>query len=388
MAIANVISWAGLQGNSVSTLTNVGVNTTGANLIVVGVTSNVTLTSVTDNKGNTYTKAPGMPNGDGSTTDFSYLYYCESPTVGSGHTLTVTPSSGGAFLTLSASSYSGLAASSSLDKQHNGSGTGTALDSGNTATTTNANALLIGFGTLSTGSDGTFASGTYTVRSQAGAASIGGIGFIMDRIVSATGAYNATASWSNASGPWVCGIAVFSDTSIGGGGITGAVASTLGALTLVSTGTLSIAGIVSKTLAALTLTSTGTLSITGSLASTLASLVLSSSGSLAITGSLANTLAALTLVAQDSASTSGVVSSTLANVTLSAAGALTITGAVGATLGSMTLSSAGSLSITGSLAKTLGTLTLIANDGTVVTVNVSRIRRTILLSPHSARRYV
>lgn len=166
------------------------------------------------------------------------------------------------------------------------------------------------------------------------------------------------------------------------------LAQTLAALTLTGASTLSISATVAKTLAALTLAGNGNLTITGTLANTLGALVLAGNGTLAISGTLAQTLGALTLAAADTASNTGALSSTLANVTLAGNGTLTITGALGQTLGAMTIASAATLGISATLAKTLGTLTLVASDGGAVTVTVSRLRRTILLSPLSGRRYV
>lgn len=86
------ITLVGTQTNSAAatSVTTASLNTTGANLIAVGVTnfSDSTLpTSITDNKGNTWTLARSQTN---STTQSGAIYYCYSPSVGSGHTFTAT----------------------------------------------------------------------------------------------------------------------------------------------------------------------------------------------------------------------------------------------------------------------------------------------------------
>jgi hypothetical protein len=98
------------------------------------------------------------------------------------------------------------------DKYAEGTGSSSSLDSSATATTTVADELLIGSGTVSSGTDLTF-SGTngWTVQSQSGQASVTTTGFLADKIVSATGAYNATIT-STQSGAWACNIATFKGT--------------------------------------------------------------------------------------------------------------------------------------------------------------------------------
>lgn len=209
MAIAFVIAWVGAQGNSVTSVTATGINTTGANFIAVAVTDNLTLAAVnpvTDSNTNTYQKALG-PLGAG---DNVYQYYAESPTVGASHTITATSSAGSSFLTLCAAAYSGMASSSTIDKTQSGTGTGTSLDSGNTATTSQADELLIGNGTVSTGGSVTWSAGaSYTNRATVTNADIGGIGYIEERIVAATGAYSAPESLSGGTGGWTALIGTY-----------------------------------------------------------------------------------------------------------------------------------------------------------------------------------
>ena len=70
--------------------TTAAVNTTGANFIVL-VTAQSGTTTVSDNKGNTYTPLTLYTvSGGGS----GQLYYCTPATVGAGHTFTISTSFG------------------------------------------------------------------------------------------------------------------------------------------------------------------------------------------------------------------------------------------------------------------------------------------------------
>lgn len=68
--------------------TSTGVDTTGANLLIVliGALTFNTVNSVTDSKGNTWTAGPTLTGG---TVDI-FVYYCYGATVGTSHTVTVT----------------------------------------------------------------------------------------------------------------------------------------------------------------------------------------------------------------------------------------------------------------------------------------------------------
>lgn len=213
MAIAFVATATGSQQGPIAAHTSNTFNSTGANFIVAGISCSNVLTSVSDNKSNgNYTLYGPFNNG----TDNVYLAVKESPgTVGAGHTITANAAAG-SFFAIAPACYSGLASSGSADKTANAGGNSTALNSGNMATTTNANELILVTGTLSTGADGVFSSVNYNIRSQNGAASTGGVTFLGERIVAATGTYAGDAAWSNAAGLWECLVRSFSDTPIGG----------------------------------------------------------------------------------------------------------------------------------------------------------------------------
>ncbi len=104
-AVALVTSTTARSTNS-NGFTSSGINTTGANLIVVGV---VRLTGVSatlsDSKGNTYTAGTETTG----VTPLLRLYYCASPVVGTGHTFTVT--STGAYPAIAVLAFSGASTS-------------------------------------------------------------------------------------------------------------------------------------------------------------------------------------------------------------------------------------------------------------------------------------
>ncbi len=98
-----------------STVTTPGVNTTGANLIVLGVTTyrgaGVTSTP-TDSKGNSYVLVANYTDGAGGAQ--LAIFYCYAPTVGASHTISY-PTVASSFPTIIMKAYSG-ASSSPLDQ--------------------------------------------------------------------------------------------------------------------------------------------------------------------------------------------------------------------------------------------------------------------------------
>lgn len=81
----SLISSASGVGTS-KTATTSSIDTTGANLIAVSLSTYSSNRTLTDSKGNTWTP---LTNKDGSNCH-SQLFYCFNPTVGSGHTFTVS----------------------------------------------------------------------------------------------------------------------------------------------------------------------------------------------------------------------------------------------------------------------------------------------------------
>jgi hypothetical protein len=141
----------------------------------------------------------------------------------------------------------------------------------------------------------------------------------------------------------------------------GTTTATLGALTVVSEGTVSSAdaatGTLDQTLGSLTATSAGTVSVEGSATPTLGTLTSTATGAVSVDGTSSPTLDALTLSAAGGVAVAGTSAVTLDALTASSAGVVPVTGALSATLGALTVTSEGGTGLTGSVAATLGALT-------------------------------
>ncbi len=179
---------------------------TSGNLIVVhldwdGQTRSIT--SVTDNKGNSYSRINGPTNWNGVNyrAELWYAYNI----IGGGAAITVTAKLSGAptsFSQIYMSEYSGIATFDPLDQSSVAIGNAAAVSSG-TKTTTYNNELIYG---ASIGASGVLSTGAgYTNRSTANS------NIIEDKNAAAVGAYNAT--FTSASGEWIAQMATFISTS-------------------------------------------------------------------------------------------------------------------------------------------------------------------------------
>jgi hypothetical protein len=169
-------------------------NNTAGNLIVVAFdyANTVSLTSVTDTQGNVYVRAePEMLQGG----VFSDIFYAKN-IKGGANSVTVTLS-GSAFLEVFIHEYSGLDTVSPLDVTASSTGSGTNVDSG-PATTNFANELIFGHSVMN---QVTAPGSGFTARSTLNG------DLTEDKIVSAIGTYDATAS--NLSGSWSMQLAAF-----------------------------------------------------------------------------------------------------------------------------------------------------------------------------------
>lgn len=126
------------DGNAATTS---GIDTTGANLLVVAVTYYVLggTVSVSDSKGNTWTQA--AEDGGNNATGHATLFYSKNPSVGSGHTFTVT--STGGFPGICAAAFSGADTAAPFDQQSAfGSGGASSIQPGS-VTPSEDNELLV-----------------------------------------------------------------------------------------------------------------------------------------------------------------------------------------------------------------------------------------------------
>jgi hypothetical protein len=201
--IANTAVAAGAGGNSGTTGS---VDTTGADLLVAYVASwtNLPDAAVTDSKGNTWTP---RTNYDQNGVSRSRILYVENPTVGTGHTFTVTSTQD--FPVLCIQAWSGAATSSVYDTENgNGVTAGTSTTTG--SVTPAQDDSLIVTGICFTASNTMSINSSFTISNQidyAGATNFGGgMAYLVQ--TSAT-AVNPTWSWSSANSDSAASIAVF-----------------------------------------------------------------------------------------------------------------------------------------------------------------------------------
>jgi hypothetical protein len=218
MAISFDLSWGDSEGTGVTSVASASHNAgASATIIFAGVTvsGGVTLSSVTDNQGSTYTILTPVVTPGGN---HVYLAYAINNINTNARTITANLSGTGNAV-LMPFSFNGIATSSPFDKYQSaasGSPSGS-LDTGNTTTTTFPNEVLIGVGMTDTGSANTWTAGSgFTLGPQIANAPIDS--YTEYKIVSATGAYNAPATNSDTTHNWACLIATFADTPISGGG--------------------------------------------------------------------------------------------------------------------------------------------------------------------------
>lgn len=162
MAIAFVVGAAAASTNDNSATTS-GVDTTGANFLIIASADFVTRATESDSKGNTYTDLTAQ-NVSGSRG--TQLHYSENPTVGSAHTATASATTSYPAVALGA--FSGWATSSSFDQQNGATFTGSDNNiSTGSVTPSEANEVVIAAVTHSS-SGATIPSG-YTQIGQASA---------------------------------------------------------------------------------------------------------------------------------------------------------------------------------------------------------------------------
>ncbi|MBS0421997.1 MAG: fibronectin type III domain-containing protein [Proteobacteria bacterium] len=178
-------------------------------LIVVGMSwgSSASVSSITDTKGNTYTLAVGPTSFSGAASAVYYAKNIAAAAAGA-NTVTVTFNTSTGTPDLRVAEYSGIDTTSPLDVTAVSTGTSATSSSGS-ATTTNANDLLIGSNAVLSGTAG---AGTGFTQRQISTQD-GNI--LEDQIVSATGAYSATAPLTS-SAAWIMQMAAFKAAAPGG----------------------------------------------------------------------------------------------------------------------------------------------------------------------------
>jgi hypothetical protein len=157
-----------------------------------------TVTSVTDNRGNTYTPAIGETIWNGGSAK-SATYYAYN-TAGGVTSVTVTLSGdAGSWFEVWVAEYSGIMISDPRDATAVQTGFGTVLNSGS-AMTNQASELIYGYG---------HNTGCATVDAPFTARSTLNCNWIADRTVASTGSYSASGTTSSGNENWVCMMVTF-----------------------------------------------------------------------------------------------------------------------------------------------------------------------------------
>lgn len=135
------------SGGASNTATTGGVDTTGADLIVlsIGYFSTGALGTISDSKGNTWTALTNHTNGANTSLK---LYYSQAPTVGAAHTFSAAGS--GTYLTIAAMAFSG-STSTPFDVEHAGGGAASTSGQPGSITPAGTGELLILTGAFGSG---------------------------------------------------------------------------------------------------------------------------------------------------------------------------------------------------------------------------------------------
>jgi len=205
MAFSLVVNTIGASPTS-------GIDTTGANLIVIAVSAfGAVGLSPSDSKSNTWTALTGQVG----TVAGVKLFYCLNPTVGSGHTF----SYGSGFPTVGVQAWSGAAAASVFDVENGATGAAvTSIATGSVTPSVNDEVVVTALGLADSVTGPAAINGGFTISGQ----SLGNTGvresLAMGYLVQTTAAAaNPTWSGFTTDGPAAV-IASFKAAAGGGGG--------------------------------------------------------------------------------------------------------------------------------------------------------------------------
>jgi len=183
-------------------------NAAGDLLVVVAEwNDNGATATIADTALNSYSVALGPVDNPDSQFRQQIWFVANSAASAGTNTVTVTFSVAQAAKSILIHEYSGLNTSSPLDRSASASGTGTALGSGLTAATAQADELIFGIGTNDTATVTHTAGTGFTLRETQGP-SAGQRVSSEDKIVAATGQYNATFT-ASATGTWTALVVTF-----------------------------------------------------------------------------------------------------------------------------------------------------------------------------------
>ena len=207
MAIAYVNGVGNFESAGATTIAAPAANHTTGNLLVVFVglrDTSVTVSSIADTAGNTYTYVTRIAG----TSSAIECWYAKNITGNANNVVTATFSASVYYRTITVNQYSGCDTSAPLDQYNTGTGYDTAPTTGNITTTVADEVLVAGVRLLASR---IITAGTnYTKRVDTSS-----WGASEDRIVSATGTYNATFSLSDVT-YWATIVASFKAVAVAG----------------------------------------------------------------------------------------------------------------------------------------------------------------------------
>jgi hypothetical protein len=172
---------------------------TNGNLLVIAISSwnssnTAAVTSVTDNKGNSYTKVVENPTPVTGAVEPLSIWYAKNVTGGSDLTVTVNLQAA-ASLTIAVHEYAGVDKVNPVDVSQHQTGTGTTASSG-TVSTAQATELLFGASNHLSDTTSATAGTGYTLRQSQDDNSCCEALYTEDRIVNSTGSYSATFTYA------------------------------------------------------------------------------------------------------------------------------------------------------------------------------------------------
>ena len=302
------MAWSVLAHTIATRATTTAIDTTGADLLVVAVSSySTTPVTVSDSKSNTWSPRTEKASGNNHTR----LFFCQGGTVGSAHTFSTNAD----FYDIAVAAFSGSGAIP-FDVENGAAAVASALATGSITPAVNGELIVSALGETADGG----ISRTYSVDSgltitdQNGAAGGNHNGLGLAYFAQTTAAaINPTWSITGGANNIAAVIASFKPAA-GGGGITADASITEAGDTKSAAATVAIAAAVSVTEASDTVTAAAALAITAAAASTEASDSSSAAGTLAIAAVLAKT------EASDSLSAQGGTPATVADLSITEAG--------------------------------------------------------------------
>lgn len=188
---AYVNSTTGSGADESSTVASSAFSVSAGNAIIVGVSNYTstqrTVSSISDTAGNTYVRCGNRYQPDSYFTAETWVAY--NTTANANNVITVTYSGGATWRAMVAHQVSGIATSSAFDKQAASTGSPSSASVGPTDTTTQGAEYIFAFFMVSDSMTGT-AGTNYTERVDVDQI------YSEDRVVTSTGAYSASATFS------------------------------------------------------------------------------------------------------------------------------------------------------------------------------------------------